>query len=497
MVFTPYPDQVADLETMRKHNYTGLFNIQTGGAKTLRTCMSIKDSGASTSLIVAPAQTMATAWAPTIGEFVGVEAREIGNSSKAKRSALIDFELGIPGVYMVTPQLLARTDTSLWRGEFLALDESHTVMTPGSKSQRVLSGMTPTEHENSVSRRFEAIVAASGTLLRNRFTMAWSYGRTLWPELDARDLPSYSNYYVWAKDRMTTRTVYTAQKDRYGNTKTATEYLAEAEPGRWINEVPNVITHLKREQCCSFHPPVQRKDGSWTNGGFLSADEPTVIHETVPLVPEQKKAIREMETHLMTYLNDNPLIAELPMTKAQRIRQMVLGVPTVTYRGEDMEVGFDTDCKSPFFDRVVDLLNNEIEEETCLIFVESQKFAEVVTTRLNAMGVKAFEYSGKTKNVRDANVEQFGSKYRVMVAVLAAANSGIDSLQKVCANEIWLESSLDETVNEQARGRLDRIGQTRQVMRWMLHDDLGLSEGRYGDAIEKRLQLAKSLRKVA
>lgn len=78
--------------------------------------------------------------------------------------------------------------------------------------------------------------------------------------------------------------------------------------------------------------------------------------------------------------------------------------------------------------------------------------------------------------------------------MIAALATGFDGAQHVCNNEVWLDTSLDMTDNVQGFGRLDRMGQTRQVMRWIFHDDLGLSEGRYSEQVTKRLQLNKSLR---
>ena len=96
-----------------------------------------------------------------------------------------------------------------------------------------------------------------------------------------------------------------------------------------------------------------------------------------------------------------------------------------------------------------------------------------------------------------SNAEQFGTKYRVVVGVIAAIAEGFDGLQKVSNNEVWLSSSTDETLNEQGRGRNDRIGQRKQVFRLELVDDLGLADARYSTALEKRLVLNRSLRKAA
>lgn len=483
MTFTPFDFQRKDLDTLRANNFTALVNAGTGSGKTLAAVWAIQDAKAEVALVVAPAQTMESAWKSTVREVLGIEAREIGNSTKVKREALFDFEFGEPGVYLVTPQLVSRksTDISEWRGDFLVLDESHLVMTPGTSAQRRISGYTVQEGENALCRRFTHRLALSGTALRNKFDLAWSYGRTLWWWLDKRDEPAYSNYYVWSQDRQASYMQPTGQLDRDGNYKKVRVFTGEAEQGRWISEAPCVITHLKRENCCEFHP-----------NGYLPLGEPTVIHETIPLSREQKKAIHELEEFSLTYLEENPLVVEIPLTQKQRIRQMTLGVPTIV----DDEVTFDTNCKSPMIDRLMDLLDNEISGETCVVYTDSQKFASVVTARLNAAGVSAFEYSGKTRDVRDSNVEKFGSEFRVMVGVLAASGTGIDGLQKVCQNEVWLSRDLDQTTNEQAEGRTDRFGQTGQVMRWIFHDDEGISEGDYGRQIAQRIELNKSLRKV-
>ena len=156
------------------------------------------------------------------------------------------------------------------------------------------------------------------------------------------------------------------------------------------------------------------------------------------------------------------------------------------------EVTFEDDCVSPYLDWLMDFLDES--DETVVVLTDSQRFAKVTTNRLNAAGISAFEYSGATRSTRAKDAAQFGTKYRVLVGVLAALAEGFDGLQQVCKTEVWLNTSLDGTINTQMEGRLDRIGQKDQIMRIYLHDDLGLSEGRFSEAIEKRLQLNRSLR---
>jgi hypothetical protein len=481
MSFTPRPFQRHDLDLLKTHNYRGLLNQETGSGKTATGVFSHIESGSNVTLVIAPDQTHGTAWLPTL-EKVGLEGRVIGNTGKAKKQALADMTLGYPGVYLATPQFLTRADVSDWSGDLILVDESHKVSAPGSKGQRKLGGFSIKDGE-PLSKRFDGRMMLSGTSLRNKFELAWSISRFLWPELNLSGQVAYDNYWGWLSQWMDYKEVYTAQKDAQGQPKKVKQYYGETIPGKWLKESPLIITHFKREKCCEFHP-----------NGFMPVDEPTVRHETIPLLPAQKKAIKEMESHMMTYLEDNPMVADIPLTQAQRIRQIALAVPSIEYVEDNPVVTFAEDCASPALDRAIDLLTDEMENECVVVFTDSQKFAAVVTARLNEVGISAFEFSGQTRGERDVMLSQLGTKYRVVVGVLAAIAEGVDGIQHVANNEIWLSRSTDETINEQAAGRTDRSGQTKQILRVYLHDDLGLSEGRFSEAVERRLLLNRSLR---
>lgn len=500
----PHPFQVRDQEILRENNYRALLNMETGAGKTAAGVFAIGNSGASTTLIVAPDNTHATAWIPTIQEITGQEARIAGNRNKATKQALADLEWQRNGIYIVTPQFLTRADTAEWGGDLLIVDEVHMMAAPKSAGQRKLSGFD--RRDDPINARFDGILALSGTALRNKFELAWSHSRLLWPELYRRGEVAYDNFYVWQADRMDFTEIITGMqwthpwdgsqpRPKYvkridgelwvGEASTAKKYLGEATPGQWIKEAPCVITHYKRRECCEFHP-----------NGFLDLDEPQVLRDRIELIPDQKKAIKELDNHMMTWLDDNPLVTEIPLTKAQRIRELILGVPTVTYDEEgNFSVDFADDCKSPFLDRLIERLTGEFADENVVVYTSSAKFATVTAKRLNAKGIPAFEFSGSTRGTRNEMLAEFGSKYRVVVGVIAAVGTGTDGLQRVSNTEIWLNRSTDETDNSQTEGRTDRLGATKQVQRVYLEDDLGIHEGRMSEQVTRKLQLAKSLQK--
>lgn len=485
--FTPWKSQTKDVETLRGDGYVGLLNVATGGGKTITSCMAAVDSGADVVLIIAPLSTHKTAWIDDAKLVAGVAVRVIGNKNKAQNQALSDFEFGVPGWYVVTPQFFTRSKTTdLWSGDMLIADEIHLLGNPGSVGQRKLSGYEIDGSDNPISRRFRYRLALSATPARNHFERMWSVARFLHPELDDRDQVADINPWTWKNDRMTSEVVYTGQKDRFGNTKKATNFLAEIVPGQLISEMPCVIQHFKRERCCEFHP-----------NGFLDLDEPVVITRDVEISADQKRILNELEEQSLAWLEENPLVVDFPIVMHQRLRQVALGVPTLNPKPpkEDgtpqWDLVYDPDCKSPLMDEVV-AYTEQLEDEPFVVYVESQRFIPVAINKLAKAGIVAEEYSGRSK----ADLSRFGRDYQALVAQVASFGTGTDGAQKIAKTEVWLQRSLDNTTNLQTEGRLDRTGQTQQVLRVYFSDSEGLFAGQLNQQIESQLELNRSTRRT-
>lgn len=508
--FEPLPFQLADQKTLADNNYRALLAIEPGGMKTAAALMAHKNSGSNVTLVVAPEATHGTAWRPQAEWILGEEVRVVGNSGrKSVKDAMTDFKLGYPGVYAITPQLLTRMDTSDLMMDLLVVDEGHQLNNPGSKGQKAMQ---------SLADKTDGRLFLSGTAWRNNFERSWSVMRLLWPELYRRGEVAYDNRFLWMRDRMMSEEVmipprkwYPTTWEKYrslpegywrkningiphiGEPGTAKKWLNEEEPGRLLSEAPCVIIHKKRETCCEFHP-----------GGFIDLEEPQVIEHVIELTPKQKTAIKDLEKTMLTYLEDNPLVVDLPITLQQRIRQICLGEPVVEdytaldKEGEEVEkqrLRFEENCKSPFYTQLLEILEED-EDENIVVYLESQSFAEVLVKKLNKDGIPAFEFSGKTKKTRDADLKEFGTKYRVIVIVISAGGVGLDGLQKQSRTEVWFERSLDNSNNIQAESRQDRYGGKGQVQRHILQDSEGYAAGRFSEEIARRQALNATLRKV-
>jgi len=127
----------------------------------------------------------------------------------------------------------------------------------------------------------------------------------------------------------------------------------------------------------------------------------------------------------------------------------------------------------------------------------SQKFAEAKVEWLNKQGIPAFEWSGqKSQKERDQAMLDFADgKYKVVIGQSQAISTGLDGFQHI-ANELVVLDEDDDLTNQiQLEGRLDRRGQKYQVIMHRMIASGTLDEGVLGKNLDRRIKLARSLRK--
>lgn len=478
---TPYGWQLKDLAKLRAHNYTGLIAVEAGGGKSLTATLAIAEAKPDVTLIIAPKSTHHTAWIPTLRDNADITARVMGNGTKAEREALVDFRLGFPGCYLASPQWVTRTDISDWSGDFLVWDEIHQgAVTPKSKLQRKASGYSVRDPE-PLNRRFTHRLALSATPMRGDFSNMYGIARFLYPEKDARGQVADLNFVNWQYTRMSYENVYTSQRNLDGSPKVVRQFHSEKIPGKLLNELDCVIIHKRRETCC---------DEPSHKGGFLPTEEPQIIHRTVELTAVQKRSVREMNDHMMTWIGANALTADISLTQKQRVRQLTLAeanVETYDLNGEEKtRVVFDKDAKSPVIEEIKHILSNLPEDEAVMVYTDSQIFAEVLAHQLPG----AAEYSG----VRKADLSRFGKDYRVLVGTVASIGTGTAGLNHVSATEIFSDQPLSLTMLTQSSSRLDRLDNTRRVQRFVILDDMDVQNGRMESLWAQKLMVERSMR---
>lgn len=453
---TPYPYQERDIEFLVSQGGTGIVATQVGGGKTLIAIEVARRLATDTNLVIAPKGTHKRAWHRTIlRQIPNAEVRYI-NSTKAGVQAFDDLVAGIAGWYLVTPEFFRRFH---WRGvepDLAVFDEIHRASNRQSKTAKML-------HTLKSKRK----LGLSGTIAGNRIEGFWSVLRWIYPDMAGR------SFWAWVDQYCQT------EKDYFAGIVVT----GEKKPGLIVSQIPAYVRHLKREKCCEFH-----QEG-------MDADLPNTVQmeRLVQLLPEQKRIYKKMEEDLFVWLGENPLITEVPVATRIRLRQITLGVPSISETGE---VFFAEDCKSTKLEELYSIIGDHPEGEPMLILTHSQKFASVVTQRLTKDGYSAFEWSGMaSQKQRDKALEQFiAGEIQYIVAVIAAIGEGTDGLQERCSTVVWLSKDDNRLLNEQAAGRLDRQGQKRAVVSYEIIAEDTYDEGQLSKLIKDQLAMNASLK---
>ena len=452
----PYPYQERDIQRLVEADGTGIVATQVGGGKTLIAVEVARRLGTVSNLVIAPKGTHRRAWEGTILRQIPNASVRYINSSVEGRKAFADIHDNVAGWYLITPEFFRKIAWTNLSPDLAVFDEVHRASNRKSRTAAML-------HTLRAHRR----IGMSGTIAGNSIEGFWSVLKWVYPEVAGRSFWNWVDKYCLTKF------------DPFAGKVVAGEKVA----GSIVESIPTYIRHLKRERCCDLHP-----EG-------MDSDLPRVVEEKriVQLAPAQKKIYKKMEKDLLVWLGEHPLVAEVPVATRIRLRQITLGVPTVTDEGE---VTFEEDCESSKITEMFEIINDLPEGEPLLILTHSQKFASVVTQRLNNSGVKSFEWSGiKPQSARDEALEQFiKGELQAIVAVISAIGEGTDGLQLVCSTVIWLSRDDNRLLNEQASGRLDRQGQKSSVLSFDIIAEDTYDEGQLSKLIKDQLAMNESLR---
>lgn len=327
----------------------------------------------------------------------------------------------------------------------------------------------------------------SATPAGNRVEGYWSVARWLWPK-------KYPHFWPWAN------TFCTVEWDPYSGKKIA----GERSPGIIVRDLPTYIHRTQREVMKELPEVVEREI-------------------LVDMLPAQKKIYRQFEDEALAWLDQQPVATPLPITQRLRLRQVALGVPevrtvvkrnwveprhtpeafdaivasldeeeyTTLYPGgeEDVarrkelltvrrleeyevdEVHFGEDVRSNKIDALKEIIKDLPDREPILVFTHSARFIPAVIHQLTKAKIHAVAWHGQTPADERARIKSaFGTRNgpQVIVAGLGAIGEGVDGLQHVCATEIWLSQHDNNMLNQQAQGRLLRMGQKRVVNRFIL-----------------------------
>ena len=405
-----------------------LFQASTGAGKTVVATEAMREAGTEINLIVAPLNTV-KGWRDTLARQ-GVGELRFVDALKAGKQAMLDLINEVPGYYFMGYERARTIHWGKFRVDFVVFDEVHRCANHKSVNHKMMRTLKHSEYTLSLS------ATPAGNTPSGLFAVA----RTTW------DNPfGYKSFWKFCAEYL--RGEY--DPFAFRNTK----YTSELQPGKIMQDLPSVIQVDK-----SFKGAI------------------AVHNVEVKLNPTQRKVYQELEQDSIAFLDDNPLVAELPATKYIRLMETTLATPSIEYDtnefGEPVErIYFKEEAKSSKADAILEILSdlNAEKPEPVVIYTHSRKFADFLTTRLESKGHRARKFvGGITSEERISLIEEFGESFEVMVATIQAIGEGVDGLQHVSSTEIWASVSDQHILNHQAKGRVHRNGQERLVNRYFI-----------------------------
>ena len=399
---------------------------------------------AKTVLVIAPLNTY-WGWYDTIqrqSEYTAKGLFKIETSTKG-REAFENLKAGKEGWYFVGREYLRTKEWFKIVPDVVLVDECHFMQNRASKSFKVAK---------TIKAGYK--LSMSGTPFGNRFEGFWAVTRFLWPD----DKIVERSFWKWVEKWAITKY----------NPFSNVEIVGEKRPGAFANTLP----------CYVRLEPDYNID---------------VVQETryVDLMPTQRKLYEKFQKDLVVWLQDNPLVAEVPIAARIRLRQMTLAVPSIA---DDDSVYFKEDAVSTKYKALLEIVEDNPGEKM-LILTDSQKYAKLVTDRLNVK-YSAFEWSGKAsqKQREEAKQEFIKGDLDFIVAVIPAIAEGVDGLQDACRTVVWLSHSDSNILNQQVLDRVRRRGQQQLVQVYDIVARDTFDEGQLDVLLQRELDLRASLK---
>lgn len=406
----------------------GLFAYDMALGKTLTATTLAVEVGTKRNLVVAPKNTY-RGWAKAVhtqteGEL---ELRWIKKDTKAGLKALEDYYAGVPGWYFVTWGLMRGGLLFETGVDMLIADEVHEIQNKGGSEQNLQLDQIRSEYR----------IGLSGTASGNKLAGIFGVISWIWP---AR----YKAYWPWLKKHFLLA--------GFGYALTP---IREKSAGTVTADLPFYVRRLKEDHYADMIPPAHKP-----------------IEIVVEMNDKQRAIYDQFERTSGAWMgedeSDGFMYSQYSITKAMRLREIALGNPVMTEENGKWTTTFSMDTESAKLDKLIEILeSDEFGGETAVVYTHSKKFIKVVVDRLNKRGISAREYTGDlTTRQKDKNIDELGSKYRVLVATQASVGVGVDGLQHNCRNLIVLSRDVKVINNTQGRDRLNRPGQRHRLRTW-------------------------------
>lgn len=457
---TLHPEQ-ADAVSLMAGEFTraALNASELGTGKTLMALSVAVEISAKTILIVAPLHTR-YGWQDTFTrQQVDLPFHFVNNKNKAGRDALGLLTMGVPGVYFCGREWFRLQNWSGVGVDMLIYDEVHSISKRTSRGALSL---------RKLSRGYTLLQSA--TWFGSSFEGAWSVSRAAWPEIIDPSFPRWRD--EWCA----------TEYDRF--TYDRKKIVGELNPGAFASSLPCYIR-------------LEAKNTA----------EPVFEDVYIDLGKAERKAYDSMEQEAVAWLqNEGALVADIPMTKRVRLRQLSLGTANVrgverkrvneegvqeTYMSD--QVYFTEDTVSAKLDALKEILADLGDKQVLISEATSADFASVAAERIGAF---AWVGSAKQADREEAKRKFIAGELQYILAHPAAISEGTDGLQHACHVLVILSESDSPVLNQQLIGRLNRTGQKKQVVVIRIRAKNTIDDPQAESLLMKELKMRESLREL-
>lgn len=407
-------------EVMKQHG-SAYLAWEMGLGKTLASCALADALDCRRVLVVCPNSSKLAVWGPEIEKWLGWPTVVLRNTKSQREKDLAHYNQisqgNDPSVLVVHYESLSIIGGSAGTGwkslpkwDLVIGDEIHRISNPKTKTAKALKKV-PTTYK----------LALSGSVIQNHAEELFSQLQWLYPKLYR------SKWRDW--------------NDRY----------LDFVDGSW----GKICVGVKQDQL----PEMQKELGVFMLYRRKSdeLDLPELTEQTlyVELSASQKRVYNELLNDSMANLPSGGTLKAMDgLSLLSRLRQVASGLSLVD----------DTDpiADSTKLDLAVDVIKDA--DEPCVVFTWYKASAKELANRLNAQGVDSYVVTGDTPpSLRAGFIQEFQSGQRqVFIGTLGTLAESI-TLHRA-SRAVFIDRSWNPSHNAQARDRIHRIGQGKNVL---------------------------------
>ena len=204
--------------------------------------------------------------------------------------------------------------------------------------------------------------------------------------------------------------------------------------------------------------------GKEHNAGLI--EKPEYIKVRLKMDEKVKKLYRKVEGEWNEELQTRVIDTEYLLEQGIKVTSAIEAATRRQQLASNPQL-FDEKLKNVKFEWIDDWLDGT--DEKVIIFSKYAKTIEQLDKYLRAKKYKVTTIEQKqSAQVRQANYNQWKKFNQVLLTTFGLTKEGVDGLQDVCNYVIFVDREWTASDNEQAEGRINRMGQTKQPIFYIL-----------------------------